>query len=276
MSYVQKARLTFLGIDDELKNDASSVYSTNLNSSFYPVPANAVFKVDSAGAAIAAPNLEFTNRNNTKRLRFSLNETFNDLKLSPKAKLVIESVTVPNIINMSYRQSKCVGNILLRLHGLNRANTWDSSSKKKAAPTIFTTPVKLNLQGFGNQTESAGSNSTEGVSWTAYGKLNGDNNGNLYINPDPQNLYNFNIGDKLMDIFEFELIYDMAFCRFVMRGQSSEDKLIEQQLILTDDKDDLEGFQITFLVMDIEEDNDKLYNDKDLLNKINNLIYRKK
>ena len=94
--------------------------------------------------------------------------------------------------------------------------------------------------------------------------------------PDPQNLYNFNIGDKLMDIFEFELIYDMAFCRFVMRGQASDDKLIEQQLILTDDKDDLEGFQITFLVMDIEEDNDKLYNDKDLLNKINNLIYRKK
>jgi hypothetical protein len=275
MSYVQKARLTFLGIDDELKNDTSSVYSTNLNSSFYPVPVNAVFKVDANGAATTAPNLEFTIRNNTKRLRFSLNETFNDLKLSPKAKLVIESVTVPNIINMAYRQSKCVGNILLRLHGLNRANTWDSSSKKKAAPTIFITPVKLNLQGFGNQTEAAGTNSTEGVSWTAYGKLNGDNNGNLYINPDPQNLYNFNIGDKLMDIFEFELIYDMAFCRFVMRGQASDDKLIEQQLILTDDKDDLEGFQITFLVMDIEEDNDKLYNDKDLLNKINNLIYRK-
>jgi hypothetical protein len=275
MSYKQVCRLTFLGIDDELKNDASSVYSTNLNSSFYPVPVNAVFKVDANGAAVTAPNLEFTNRNNTKRLRFSLNETFNDLKLSPKAKLVIESVTVPNIINMAYRQSKCVGNILLRLHGLNRANTWDSSSKKKAAPTIFITPVKLNLQGFGNQTEAAGTNSTEGVSWTAYGKLNGDNNGNLYINPDPQNLYNFNIGDKLMDIFEFELIYDMAFCRFVMRGQASDDKLIEQQLILNDDKDDLEGFQITFLVMDIEEDNDKLYNDKDLLNKINNLIYRK-
>ena len=274
MSYVQKARLTFLGIDDELKNDASSVYSTNLSSSFYPVPANAVFKVDGNGAALVS-NLAFTQRNNTKRLRFSLNGAFNDLKLSNKAKLVIESVTLPNIINMAYRQSKCVGNILLRLHGLNRANSWDSSSQKKAAPTIFTTPVKLNLQGFGNQTDGAGTNSIEGVSWTAYGKLNGDNNGNLYINPDPQNLYNFNIGDKLMDIFEFELIYDMAFCRFVMRGQASEDKLIEQQLILTDDKDDLEGFQITFLVMDIEEDNDKLYNDKDLLNKINHLIYRK-
>jgi hypothetical protein len=33
MTYVQKARLTFLGIDDELKNDA--IYTTNLNSCFF-------------------------------------------------------------------------------------------------------------------------------------------------------------------------------------------------------------------------------------------------
>jgi len=273
MTYVQKCRLCFLGIDDELKNDTSSVYSTPINSSFFPVPAGAVFKVDSSGAAMAAPNLAFTQRNNTKRLRFSLNGTFNDLKLSPKAKLVIESVAVPNIINMSYRQSKCVGNILLKLHGLNRANSWNSTGQKKSAPTIFTTPVKLNLQGFGNQTDT-GDNSLEGVSWVAYGKLNGDNNGNLYINPDPQNLYNFPIGDKLMDVFEFELIYDMAFCRFVMRGQASADKLIEQQLILTDDKDDIEAFQITFLVMDVEED-DKLYDNKEMINKINKLLIGK-
>jgi len=274
MTYVQKARLTFLGIDDELKTDSTSVYSIPINSSFFPVPAGAVFKVDSSGAAMAAPNLAFTQRNNTKRLQFSLNGTFNDLKLSPKAKLVIESVAVPNILNMSYRQSKCVGNILLKLHGLNRANSWDSSGKKKSAPTIFTTPVKLNLQGFGNQTDT-GDNSLEGVSWVAYGKLNGDNNGNLYINPDPQNLYNFPIGDKLMDVFEFELIYDMAFCRFVMRGQASADKLIEQQLILTDDKDDIEAFQITFLVMDVEETDDKLYDDKEMINKINKLLIGK-
>ena len=281
MTYVQKARLTFLGIDDELKNDTTSVYSTPINSSFYPIPPpdpttgnpTAVFKVDANGAAIAAPNLEFKQRNNTKRLRFSLNGDLNDLKLSPKAKLVIESVTVPNIINMAYRQSKCVGNILLKLHGLNRANSWDSSGKKKSAPTIFTTPVKLNLQGFGNQTDTA-QNSTEGVSWTAYGKLNGDNNGNLYINPNPEYLYNFPIGDKIMHVFDFELIYDMAFCRYVMRGQASPDKLIEQQLVLADDKDDLEAFQITFLVLDVEED-DKLYDDKEMLNKINKLLIEK-
>jgi hypothetical protein len=67
----------------------------------------------------------------------------------------------------------------------------------------------------------------------------------------------------------------MAFCRFVMRGQASDDKFVEQQLILTDDKDDLEAFQITFLVMDVEEEDDKLYNSEELINKINHLIYRK-
>jgi len=283
MSYKQVCRLCFLGIDDELKDDTSSVYSTNLNSSFYPIPPGvdtkgnplAVFKVDGNGATEHNTPLAFKIRNNTKRLRFSLNGAFNDLKLSNKAKLVIESVTLPNIINMTFRQSKCVGNILLRLHGLNRANSWDSSSQKKAAPTIFTTPVKLNLQGFGSQTDGAGTNSPAGGSWDSFGKLNGDNNGNLYINPDPQNLYNFNIGDKLLDTFEFEFIYDMAYCRFIMRAQNADDKPVEQQLILKDDKDDLEGFQITFIVMDVEEDDDKLYNEKDLLNKINHLIYRK-
>jgi hypothetical protein len=274
MSYKQVCRLTFFGIDDELKNDASSVYSTVINSSFYPIPANAVFAVAADGSNIANTGLKFTQRNNTKRLRFSINGALNDLKLSDKAKLVIESVNIPNIINMKYRQSKSVGNISLKLHGLNRANTWDSTGQKKTAPTIFTTPVYLNFQGFGSLTDGT-DNSYEGVAWEHYGKLNGDNNGQLYINPNPQQLYNFPIGDKLMDVFEFELIYDMAYCRFVMRGQASPDKPIEQQLVLDDDKDDLEAFQITFLVMDIEDDNDKLYNSEELINKINKLIYKK-
>ena len=107
-------------------------------------------------------------------------------------------------------------------------------------------------------------------------RINADNNGRLFINTSPETLYNFNIDDSFLKngVFEFELIYDMAYCRFVMRGQTADDKQVQQQLVLKDDTDDLEAFQITFLVMDIEEE-DKLYNDKDLLNKINHLIYRK-
>ena len=74
MSYKQVCRLTFLGIDDELKDDTSSVYSTNLNSSFYPIPPGvdtkgnplAVFEVDANGATTHNTPLAFKIRNNTK------------------------------------------------------------------------------------------------------------------------------------------------------------------------------------------------------------------
>ncbi len=106
-------------------------FSTVINSSFFPVPANAVFAVAADGSNIANTGLKFAQRNNTIRLRFSLNGAFNNLTLSDKAKLVIESVNVPNIINMRFRQSKSVGNISLKLHGLNRANTWDCTGQNK-------------------------------------------------------------------------------------------------------------------------------------------------
>ncbi len=57
MTYVQKkARSTFLGIDDELKNDATSVYTTNLNSSFFPVPAAVPVGVGAGVAPIMKTN----------------------------------------------------------------------------------------------------------------------------------------------------------------------------------------------------------------------------
>ncbi len=77
MTYVQKARLTFLGIDDELKNDPTSVYSTVINSSFYPLPPldasdnpTPVFAVEADGSTSKNSNLAFTQRNNTKDYDF--------------------------------------------------------------------------------------------------------------------------------------------------------------------------------------------------------------
>jgi len=64
-----------------------------------------------------------------------------------------------------------------------------------------------------------------------------------------------------MDKFEFELIYEMAYCRYI--NETATPTLIQQQLILNDDKDDLEAFQITVLVMDVEDD-DNIYNAKEL------------
>ncbi len=79
--------MTFLGIDDELKDGSSSVYTTNLNSSFFPVPA-AVHVCTGIGVVPTYENqqygvrlVDFTQRTNTKRMIFSLNGALNNINL---------------------------------------------------------------------------------------------------------------------------------------------------------------------------------------------------
>ena len=274
MTYVQKARLTFLGIDDELKNDTTSVYTTNLNSSFFPIP--------TAIAAAAAPTYEsqqygvqavaFTQRTNTKRMRFSLNGALNNLNLSNKAKIIIESVTIPNILSHTFKQSKCVNNIQLRLRGLSRNISWDSTSKGKST-LIFSCPVFFNTQGYGDTT---GTPLPDQFTAAQRPRINADNNGRLFINTSPETLYNFNIDDSFLKngVFEFELIYDIGNCIF-NESTANNFSYVPQTINFDNDKDDFEQFMISIIIMDIEEDNDKLYDDKELVNKINHLIYRK-
>ena len=277
MSYVQKARLTFLGIDDELKNDASSVYSTNLNSSFYPVPAavTAATATEYESQKYGVKAVTFTQRNNTKRMRFSLNGGLNNINLSNKAKIIIESVTIPNILSHTLKQSKCVNNIQLRLRGLSKNVSWDSTSKGKST-LIFSCPVMLNTQGYGETKGGAASVNTDGLALTQKPRINADNNGHLFINTSPETLYNFNIDDSFLKngIFEFELLYDVGNCIY---NDTTENEFlyIPQTINFDNDKDDFEQFMISIIIMDVEEDDDKLYNDKDLLNKINHLVYRK-
>ena len=275
MTYVQKARLTFLGIDDELKNDASSVYSTNLNSSFYPVPA--------AIGVAAAPTYEgqkygvqavtFTQRTNTKRMKFSLNGGLNNINLSNKAKIIIESVTIPNILSHTFKQSKCVNNIQLRLRGLSKNISWDSTSKGKST-LIFSCPVFFNTQGFSEA--YSGGIAPDNLTSVGKPRINADNNGHLFINTSPDTLYNFNIDDSFLKsgIFEFELLYDIGNCIY-NEGAAAQYSYVPQTINFDNDKDDFEQFMISIIIMDVEDDDDKLYNDKDLLNKINHLVYRK-
>jgi hypothetical protein len=274
MSYVQKARLTFLGIDDELKNDDSSVYSTNLSSSFYPVP-TAVAAVDATeyeSQKYGVQAVTFTQRTNTKRMRFSLNGALNNINLSNKAKIIIESVTIPNILSHTFKQSKSVNNIQLRLRGLSKNVSWDSTSKGKSS-LIFSCPVFFNTQGYGDTT---GTPLPDQYTAAQRPRINADNNGNLFINTSPDTLYNFNIDDSFLKtgIFEFELLYDIGNC-ILNESVANRYSYVPQTINFANDKDDFEQFMISIIIMDVEEDNDKLYNDKDLLNKINNLIYRK-
>ena len=274
MSYVQKARLTFLGIDDELKDDTSSVYTTDISSSFFPIPTAvavaAATEYESQKYGVKA--VTFTQRTNTKRMRFSLNGALNNINLSNKAKIIIESVTIPNILSHTFKQSKCVNNIQLRLRGLSRNISWDSTSKGKST-LIFSCPVFFNTQGYG---ETISSTAPDGVAAANRLRINADNNGHLFINTSPETLYNFNIDDSFLKtgIFEFELLYDIGNC-ILNESVANRYSYVPQTINFDNDKDDFEQFMISIIIMDVEEDNDKLYNDKDLLNKINNLIYRK-
>ena len=277
MTYKQVCRLCFLGIDDELKNDPSSVYTTNLNSSFYPVPAPLA-----AGTATVYENQYygvrdvsniFTQRINTKRMRFSLNGGLNNVNLSNKAKIIIESVTVPNILSHTFKQSKCVNNIQLRLRGLSRNVSWDSTSKGKST-LIFSCPVFFNTQGFSEA--YTGGTAPDNLTSTGRPRINADNNGHLFINTSPETLYNFNIDDSFLKtgIFEFELLYDIGNCIY-NDGTANQFTYVPQTINFDNDKDDFEQFMISIIVMDVEEDDDKLYNEKEFLNKINKLVFNK-
>jgi hypothetical protein len=277
MTFIQKARLTFLGIDDELKNDASSVYTTPINSSFFPVPVDissnlaTEYQYQRYGVRMD-PSNNFVQRSNTKRMKFSLNGALNNITLSNKAKIIIESVTIPNVLSHTFKQSKCVNNIQLRLRGLSKNISWDSTSKGKST-LIFSSPVFFNTQGFSEAVTNA--LNPDGLTTTGRPRINADNNGRLFINTSPETLYNFNIDDSFLKngVFEFELLYDIGNCIY-NEAVSNQFTYVPQTINFNNDKDDFEAFQISLIVMDVEED-DKLYDNKEMLNKINKLLIEK-
>ena len=98
----------------------------------------------------------------------------------------------------------------------------------------------------------------------------------LFINTSPDTLFNFNIDDSFLKsgIFEFELLYDIGNCLF------NENKLnqylyVPQTINFANDKDDFEQFMISIIIMDVEDDNDKLYDNEEMINKINKLLIGK-
>jgi hypothetical protein len=209
-----KARIICYGIDDELKNSTDSIYSTVINSTLYPVPTaiapNLAPAIEGTRTGVEAVN--FTQRLNTKRFRFSLNPNIKNLKLSQNARLVIESITIPNVINDLYLQSKCVNNVVLRLKGISNHNLWDSSSQGKGNSIIFTCPILLNTQGFGRTLDTTATANPDLITSSQKARINCDNNGYLFTNTNPNMFYNFSISEDFLKngILEFELIYDIG------------------------------------------------------------------
>lgn len=273
--YIQKGKIILYGIDDELKNDTTSIYTTVINSSYFDAPqADSTQTID--GVSFITRASGFTTKKNTKRYRFTLNNAnLKGMSLSTKAKLVIESVCLPNVISQSYLQSKAVNNVILRLLNIPNNNIFDSSSKGRNGSIIFSTPILLNTQGFGTTYNSGNNNAPDNLTTALKPRINCDNNGVLYINTSPLNLYSYPISEDFIrnGFFELEIIYDIGNCWRNSATNNTYD-LIPQTLDYTTDKDDLEAFMISFIIMDVEDDG-RIYNDKELLNKINKLLLKK-
>ena len=75
---------------------------------------------------------------NSKRMRFSLNNSLNDVKLSQNAKCVLESCHIPNITNMTSNS------VLLRINASSEYKTFDTSKKLNGNPIILTTISQSN------------------------------------------------------------------------------------------------------------------------------------
>lgn len=271
--YINKARFMLFGIDDELKTDSSSIYSTAINSSFYPVPAATAAPYTIEGTSYNIEAVTFTTRLNTKRYRFSINNSFKNLKLTTKAKLAIESIFIPNVISKSFLQAKGINNVVVKLLNIPNSMIYDSMSKGKSGSVIFSAPFKQNTQGSGVNYDV--NCDPDKLQIDDKPRVQFDNNGVLYTNPNPHFLYNFPISDDWLKngIFEFEVIYDIGNC-LKQTATLDEYTFVPQRLVYEHDKDVLEGFQISLIILDYP-DEETIYNEKELLNSINKLILKK-
>ena len=119
--YKQVARLAFSGNDDELLNDANSVYITPINGGFhYP-------------------------GKNTKRMRFKLDSNMQNIGLSNNAKLVLESAYIPPELYDYTRTTSLFsayyinyGAITLRIKNINGGN-WNSNQNSQGNTLLLST-----------------------------------------------------------------------------------------------------------------------------------------
>ena len=104
IKYKQVCRLSLHGVDDLLKNSTSSQYSCNNNGI-----------------------------TNSKLMRFTLNNSLNNVKLSQNAKCILESCHIPSITNM------VINVVYLRLVASSETKTYDTTKGLNGNPIILST-----------------------------------------------------------------------------------------------------------------------------------------
>ena len=106
IKYKQVCRLSFHGFNDLLRNSTSSQYSCN-------------------NSAIT----------NSKIMRFSLNNSLNDVKLSQNARCILEACQIPNITNLINHIAH------IRLVASSETKTYDTMKGLNGNPIIYSSIV---------------------------------------------------------------------------------------------------------------------------------------
>ena len=209
----QVCRLNFFGIDDELNNDASSYYNTKTK----------IYN-----------NTEI----NTKLLRFRINN-LRDIKLSQNAKLILESVYIPSIIDNTF-DIKHNPYIILRLKTISDSTCYDSSRDNNCAPIIFSHCVQSRPTTFTQTSTGVLVGPTTTYTNQSYNSVKFDS-GISFFNPSPDKLYNFTIPNTFTNntVFEFELIYDMN---------------TGVNIVPFDDRAEFYRFQCSLIICDVDEE----------------------
>ena len=221
--YKQVARLTFLGADDELNNVASSYYNTK-------------FKL-------------FNNTEvNTKLLRFRINN-LRDIKLSQNAKLILESIYLPTIIDNAF-DIKHNSNIVVKFKNISDSKSYDSSNDNNSSPIFFTHSVQSRPQTIVSTTTTTLAGAVNTYANNIVNTIKFDN-GISFFNPSPDKLYNFTIPNTFTNntVFEFEIIYDMQ---------------VGVNIIQADDRGEFYKFQCSLVIYDEDEENLLSHDSKDV------------
>ena len=109
VKYKQVCRLVLCGTNDLLKSSSSSQYSCT-------------------NSAIT----------NSKIMRFTLNNSLNDVKLSQNAKCMLEACHIPNITNLTNQL------VYVRLVASSQTKTYDTTKGLNGNPVILSTVVHTN------------------------------------------------------------------------------------------------------------------------------------
>ena len=158
------------------------------------------------------------NEINTKLLRFRI-DNLSDIKLSQNAKLILESVFISTVED-SALDIKHNSNIILRLKNLNDSNCYNSDNNNYSI--LFS--------------HCFASRQVPGTIANTYSFERGLS----FVNPSPDQLYNFTIPNNFTNntIFEFELI-------FLMRTGLN---------LSVADRSSFYKFQCSFIICDVDEE----------------------